>query len=190
MEYFDICDERGVPTGETVERSVAHRDGILHRTAHVWIVRMHDGRSQVLLQKRSAEKDSYPGMYDTSSAGHIPAGCEPRESALRELEEELGIRAGADELKFIGYFRTQYEEEFHGEPFRDNEMINVFIYLEPVDIRELKLQESEVEEVRYFDIDEVYEEALRGSDRFCVNPNGLKVLMEYLDRVQAGDRGI
>ncbi len=190
MEYFDICDERGVPTGETVERSVAHRDGILHRTAHVWIVRMHDGRSQVLLQKRSAEKDSYPGMYDTSSAGHIPAGCEPRESALRELEEELGIRAGADELKFIGYFRTQYEEEFHGEPFRDNEMINVFIYLEPVDIRDLKLQESEVEEVRYFDIDEVYEEALRGSDRFCVNPNGLKVLMEYLDRVQAGDRGI
>ena len=190
MEYFDICDERGVPTGETVERSVAHRDGILHRTAHVWIVRMHDGKSQVLLQKRSAEKDSYPGMYDTSSAGHIPAGCEPRESALRELEEELGIRAGADELKFIGYFRTQYEEEFHGEPFRDNEMINVFIYLEPVDIRDLKLQESEVEEVRYFDIDEVYEEALRGSDRFCVNPNGLKVLMEYLDRVQAGDRGI
>ena len=81
MEYFDICDERGVPTGETVERSVAHRDGILHRTAHVWIVRMHEGRCQVLLQKRSAEKDSYPGMYDTSSAGHIPAGKEPRESA-------------------------------------------------------------------------------------------------------------
>ena len=39
-----------------------------------------------------------------------------------------------------------------------------------------------MEEVRYFDIDEVYEEAARGSDRFCVNPNGLKVLMDYLDR--------
>ena len=182
MEYFDICDERGIPTGETVERSVAHRDGILHRTAHVWIVRTHEGRRQVLLQKRSAEKDSYPGMYDTSSAGHIPAGKEPRESALRELEEELGIRASADQLTFIGHFRTQYEEEFHGKPFRDNELINVFVYREPVEIRELRLQESEVEEVRYFNIDEVYEEATRGSDRFCVNPNGLKVLMDYLDR--------
>ena len=182
MEYFDVCDERGTPTGEIVERSIAHRDGILHRTAHVWIVRMHDGRRQVLLQKRSAEKDSYPGMYDTSSAGHIPAGKEPRESALRELEEELGIRASADELTFIGHFRTQYEEEFHGKLFRDNEWINVFVYREPVDLRDLRLQESEVEEVRYFDIDEVYEEAVSGSDRFCVNPDGLKILMDYRDR--------
>ena len=143
---------------------------------------MHEGRRQVLLQKRSAEKDSYPGMYDTSSAGHIPAGKEPRESALRELEEELGIRASADELTFIGHFRTQYEEEFHGKLFRDNEWINVFVYREPVDLRELRLQESEVEEVRYFDIDEVYEEASSGSDRFCVNPDGLKILMDHLDR--------
>ncbi len=39
IELLDICDEQGNPTGETVERDIAHRDGILHRTAHVWIVR-------------------------------------------------------------------------------------------------------------------------------------------------------
>ena len=33
MEKIDICDERGNPTGETVDRKIAHRDGILHRTA-------------------------------------------------------------------------------------------------------------------------------------------------------------
>ena len=66
MEFFDICDERGLPTGEVVERSVAHSKGILHRTAHVWIIKKVDGRWQVLLQKRSKDKDSYPGQFDTS----------------------------------------------------------------------------------------------------------------------------
>lgn len=93
MEYFDIVDEAGTPTGEIVSRAEAHEQGILHRTAHVWIVRERNGRTEVLLQKRSENKDSFPGMYDTSSAGHIPAGDEPLPSALRELKEELGVTA-------------------------------------------------------------------------------------------------
>lgn len=39
MEYIDIVDEQGNPTGEKVERSIAHSQGIRHRTAHIWIVR-------------------------------------------------------------------------------------------------------------------------------------------------------
>ena len=180
MEYFDVCDENGLPTGEVVERSVAHSKGILHRTAHVWIIRKEEGRWQVLLQKRSKNKDSYPGLYDTSSAGHIPAGVEPPESALRELKEELGISATVEQLKRIGSFRTEYEEVFHGEPFHDNEVITIFVYCEPVNPEELVLQESEVEGVRYFDLEDVYEEICVGSDRICVNPKGMKVLMDYL----------
>ena len=74
MEIFDITDDNGFPTGETVSRSDAHDNGIPHRTAHIWIVRKEVDKYQVLLQKRSAEKESFPGMYDTSSAGHIQAG--------------------------------------------------------------------------------------------------------------------
>ena len=84
MEVLDIVDESGQPTGETVSREEAHREGILHRTAHVWVVREERGRTEILLQKRSEEKDSFPGMYDTSSAGHISAGEEPLPSALRD----------------------------------------------------------------------------------------------------------
>ena len=84
MEIFDIVDEKGIPTGETIERTQAHEKGVRHRTAHIWIVREQDGKAQLLLQKRSAEKDSFPGRFDTSSAGHIQAGDEPEESAIRE----------------------------------------------------------------------------------------------------------
>ena len=88
-EMLDIVDENGVPTGRSVPRTVAHAEGLRHRTSHVWIVRRKAGRVQVLLQMRCAAKDSYPGCYDISSAGHIPAGDEFVGSALRELREEL-----------------------------------------------------------------------------------------------------
>ena len=114
MEYFDVVDENGMPVGEIISREKAHREGIQHRTAHVWIVRKKDSGYDVLLQKRSRNKDSFPGMYDTSSAGHIPAGEEPLPSALRELKEELGIEAGPEDLRYAGMFHGQYEKEFHG----------------------------------------------------------------------------
>ena len=77
MEIFDIIDKEGNPTGRTVTREKAHAEGIPHRTAHIWIIRQKDNRIQVLLQKRSQNKDSFPGKFDTSSAGHIQAGDEP-----------------------------------------------------------------------------------------------------------------
>ena len=93
MEIFDVVDEEGRPTGETVSRQEAHEKGIRHRTAHIWVIRREPGKGgiQILLQKRAMDKDSFPGQYDTSSAGHIHAGDEPRISAVRELQEELGI---------------------------------------------------------------------------------------------------
>ena len=58
MEILDIVDEEGKPTGETVDREQAHREGVLHRTSHVWIARNKNGRIQLLLQKRSHNSPS------------------------------------------------------------------------------------------------------------------------------------
>ena len=129
MEIFDIIDEKGNPTGETVTRDQAHAEGIPHRTAHIWIIRQKDGRVQVLLQKRSQNKDSFPGKFDTSSAGHIQAGDEPLESAIRELHEELGIQATPAQLQFAGTFPISFAKEFHGKLFRDEELVSCIIHI-------------------------------------------------------------
>lgn len=183
MEYFDVCDENGNPTGEVVARDKAHREGVRHRTAHVWVVRRNAGRWEALLQKRSAGKDSFPCKYDTSSAGHIRAGDEPLESALRELREELGIRATPDQLYFAGTFDIRYEKEFHGHIFRDNELACVYVYMEPVDIDALTLQSDEVERVDWFDVDKTWAELPTRRDIFCVPTPGMAVLREYLRKV-------
>lgn len=71
VEYLDIVDETGRPTGEKLSREIAHRDGVLHRTAHVWVIRSSAGGYDVLLQKRSMEKESFPGLFDTFSKNHL-----------------------------------------------------------------------------------------------------------------------
>lgn len=182
MEIFDIVDENGIPTGETIQRTVAHDKGIRHRTAHIWIVRNTDNGCEVLLQQRSYNKDSFPGRYDTSSAGHIRAGDEPLDSALRELGEELGIKAEPAALTYIGKFPIQYEKEFFGKPFRDCEVAFVYLYTEPVDINALTLQTEEVESVKWFAIDEVYKACVNHSPEFCVPVDGLNLVRRYMAR--------
>ena len=181
MEYLDIVDENGEPTGEIVSRYEAHRIGILHRTAHVWVVRVYEGQVQILLQKRSMEKESFPGMFDTSSAGHIPAGTEPLVSARRELKEELGIDASEEQLSYVGVFRIRYEKEFHGKLFRDNEVTQVYVYQEPVEIGSLVLQSDEVDEVRWFNLEYVWEQIQHSRKRFCVPTQGLQILKSFLE---------
>lgn len=181
MEYLDVVDEQGNPTGESVSRAKAHEEGIRHRTAHVWIVRKSPSGYQILMQKRSRCKESFPGLYDTSSAGHIPAGTEPVPSALRELEEELGIRATAADLRYAGTFRIRYERVFHRDLYKDNEVTSVYVYTGPVDIEKLVLQQSEVEEVRWFDLEGVWKEIEVSRERFCAPAEGLKILRNFLD---------
>ncbi|MBQ8972794.1 MAG: NUDIX domain-containing protein [Clostridia bacterium] len=183
MEIFDICDARGIPTGETISRQEAHKKGVRHRTAHIWVARREEGRWQVLLQLRAQGKDSYPGCLDTSSAGHIQAGDEPLPSALRELNEELGIRAEADELTFIGKITNIYEEAFYGEPFRDNEISFVYVYLRPVDMETLRLQREEVERVEWRDLEDTIHAVRAGDSAYCLPLQSIELLKEYLQNV-------
>ncbi len=188
-EFLDLVDENGQPTGGIISRDEAHRKGTLHRTAHVWLVRKKAGGYDILLQKRSEAKESFPGFYDTSSAGHIPAGEEPLPSALRELKEELGITAAPGELKYAGMFRIRFEREFHGHMFRENEVTSVYICERPVTLRELTLQESEVSGAQWFDLEQVWEEIHRSRDRICVPIEGLNLLRKYLGTEQEGTAG-
>ncbi len=180
MELFDIVDENGIPTGKTVERNVAHKDGIRHRSEHVWIARHTPTGTEVLMQKRAMIKDSFPGRFDTSSAGHIRAGENPLESAVRELKEELGLNVTTSDLNFIDTFVINYEKEFHGKLFKDSEIAFVYAYTKPVDINNLVYQIEEVETAEWFNLDYVIEECTKHNQKFCAPLNGLRLIRKYM----------
>lgn len=74
-EFFDVRREDGSLTGEVKLRSLVHRDGDWHGTVHMWVAdRTPEGKCRLLIQKRSQDKDNFPGYCDISSAGHLDAG--------------------------------------------------------------------------------------------------------------------
>ena len=181
LELFDILNEDGSKTGAIKERKVAHREGALHGTVHIWIVRENEKSGyDVLLQKRSDHKDSHPGCYDISSAGHISAGDEIMESALRELWEELGLSVQPEHLESFGTTHVKFEKTFYGKRFRDNEISSDFVYRQPVDIDKLNLQKSEVSEVRWMDYEECRQKVAQGSMPNCINSEEFEKLGDYL----------
>lgn len=97
-EIFDVVDEHDRVVGQA-PRSVVHTRKLLHRAVHVFVF---NGRGQLLLQLRSAEKDEYPSCYTSSASGHLSAGETYDEAAPRELYEELGLRS--DALEFLHRF--------------------------------------------------------------------------------------
>ena len=123
-------------TGITKTRRLIHRDGDWHRSVQVWIVQkvLFDGTVRVLLQRRSKYKDTHPNMLDVSCAGHIDSGEDITESALRELQEELGgmgnIKYTLNDLArskaFVVTSSIKGETKRYG-PFICNEYQDVFI---------------------------------------------------------------
>ena len=180
MEILDIVDEEGKPTGKVIEREEAHRKGILHRTSHVWLLRKKNDKVQILLQKRSHNKDSYPDCYDISSAGHIPAGVDFIPSALRELKEELGCNVDEDDLIYCGTRRLHFEEVFHGQPFLDNQVSNVYVLWLDREEKDFILQKEEVSEVKWFDFDDCFNKVKNDLIKHCI----------YLEELEIVKRGI
>ena len=179
-EWLDVVDELGIPTGERVERKEAHRKGIRHRTAHVWLMRDRGKGAEVLLQKRSRTKDSHPGCYDISSAGHIPAGVEWIPSAIRELKEELGLDVEPQEFLFCGQRSIRWEDCFYNEPFRDHQISNVYCVWKDVEEAKMTLQEEEVEEVCWMLLKECKERVRNNTMKHCISPEELEMLPEAL----------
>lgn len=182
MEYFDIVDEKGQPTGEIVERGKAHAEGIMHRTSHVWLVREKNGTIEILVQKRCDTKDSFPGQYDISSAGHIPEGIDFVQSAIRELKEELGVDVAEDDLIFCGDRIVTWDEEFYGEPFHDRQYSRVFALWCELDEEQFVLQEEEVSAVLWMDMDKLIEAVNENSIPHCIFPEELIMVKNTIQK--------
>ena len=87
-EVLEVVDGEDRVIG-TERRGIIHARGLMHRSAQVLLF---NSAGRLFLQKRSENKDEFPGLWDSSAAGHLNPGESYRACALRELEEELGIR--------------------------------------------------------------------------------------------------
>ncbi|EOM78380.1 NUDIX domain-containing protein [Rhodococcus rhodnii] len=95
-ETVSVYDDRGRPVGEA-PRSRVYDEGLWHASAGV-MLRSRDAE-RIYVHRRTDTKAVFPGMHDCLAGGVVDPGETPEQTALRELEEELGV-AGVEILPF------------------------------------------------------------------------------------------
>lgn len=126
-EPFDVVRADGTATGIVKPRSEIHRDGDWHRALHVWVAGVDEAGSPFLMfQRRSALKDTWPNRYDATVGGHYRAG-ETLAEAVREIEEEIGVRPDGLALRPLGVRVCANEAE---AGVIDRELQDVFLLRE------------------------------------------------------------
>lgn len=144
MERHELVDINGNKTGMILTHIEARSlDNVPkgYYLSAVGVVIIND-ENEILLQKRSKTKRVNPSKWGICG-GKADLGETTEETGIRETFEEIGVKLNKDELKFLS---MATEGKIH---------FTVYYVRKDVDINECKLQQEEVEEVKYFKIEEL-----------------------------------
>lgn len=158
-ELVIVVDKDNKETG-VVPRREMRAGRLRHRATYILVF---NSKGELFVQKRTQTKDVFPGYYDVAAGGVVLAGESYEEGAVRELEEELGVK----ETPLTSLFDFYYEDEhvrLWGRSFS-------CVY-----DGELLLQEEEVESGEFMNVDEVF----RLAETEPFTPDCLYVLRWYL----------
>lgn len=137
MELVDVYNNKHEKLSYTKGRKELV-DGEFRLSCFIWII---NDEGKILVQQRLATAKKCPNMWETASGG-ATKGDTPLSGALRELEEELGIKANKDDIRFIGSFA------------RVNDFVEVFLLESNISLDKLKLQDDEVQAAKWMTIEE------------------------------------
>ena len=174
---IDVLDENGIKTGNILSRQEIHKRGLWHRAIVVAII---NEKNEILLQQRSKNKEKNADMWDISVAGHISAGEDGLNSAIREIAEEVGIflesTTSIQEFKYISSFK---ESKIYSKDFIENQFYDFFILKKPnLTITDIKMQNSEVQDIKFVNINQLLR---MQEDNIIVNRKPVyDMLLDYL----------
>lgn len=136
MELRDLYDEDKKLTGETIYKGQDVPKGRYYITVVVFI---QNNKNEFLLQKRAKKKD---GKWATTG-GHPVSGETSKQGIITEIKEELGIDVVKENVKLFKTIKT--EDDF----------VDIYYLKEDIDIKEIKIQKEEVEDVKWATIEEI-----------------------------------
>lgn len=174
-EYVDVLSENGDYLGYSVTREEAHKKGLWHRAVVVFIV---NSKNQVLLQRRSSFKKTWPNMLDVSVGGHCNTNEFGYETAIRETFEELGVKIEKQDILFIGCTKNSVVKE----NMIDNMFNEYYIALKNLDASTLNLQKEEVSEAKFFSLDELKTLMDNGYKELTPKVEAYKFLLKFLKK--------
>lgn len=133
-ELLHCCDEN-LNTIESADRDIVHKEGIWHKTSHVWL---YDDEGFVYFQVRTDADKLY-----TSASGHVMAGEEPINTAYRETAEELGFQLDPRKLELIEVDAWKLDTEVK----HDHAFAYIYLYKIPVNYNAFSVNPGEVSNI-------------------------------------------
>lgn len=130
-------------------------------------------KKQLLLQKRSATKKSHPNCWDISGAGHIRSGETVIEGAIRELNEELGIKVNEGDLKFIAIVKST-------KNLQNQEFSYVYLLKSNNKIKDYTFEDNEVSEVKYVYFEDLEKLVANRVEGLLIHEEEYKKLFEFI----------
>ena len=148
QEIYNIVDENDCVIGKA-SRKYIHQNKLLHRSVHILVF---NSRKELFLQKRALCKDESPGLWDTSTAGHVDAGENYLDCAHREISEELNIK-----VVLIPSIKISACKNTHGE--------HIQVYTCITDDL-IKVNHEEIDEGIFFNLFTIQENISNNPDQF------------------------
>ncbi len=141
-ELWDVYDKDRRRTGKLHVRKNPLPEGEYHLVVHVCIF---NSKNQMLVQQRQPWKKGWSNMWDLAVGGSAVAGDDSRETAERETLEEIGLKIDLTNVRprFSFSFPDGYDD--------------YYFVTKDFEIEELKLQEEEVQAVKWVNHEELME---------------------------------
>jgi 8-oxo-dGTP diphosphatase len=172
-EYLDIVDENGNPTGKKELRSVVHEKGLWHWVAVIYFYRVTENKNiELLIHLRSKFKDQQPNKWAPRFGGHIEAGKSAKETAIKEVREEIGIIISPNKL--IPGIKNFYNS------INNREIGQAYYYEFNENIDKLSFNDDEVQEVKWMDIDEIIDSMKKNPEIWASNYMSLQKMKQDL----------
>ena len=139
-----------------MEKLAVHQQGIRHKAVSVFVM----SNDQLLIQRRALGKYHTPGLWANTCCTHPLWDEDPRDCAIRRLDQELGVQGLSPDYRG----QVQYRADVGGGLIED-ELVDVFVAQANMDV-EIDPNPDEVMAHRWVSVDVLTAEIADKPDQF------------------------
>jgi len=174
-EMFSIVNKKDEHILTVYGKDNLHEYGRYHRAVHV-LVEVFGGL--FILQKKAKGTEN-EGKWSSAVSGHVQYNESYEEAAIREMHEELGIKADQEDLNKLAKIGPSES--------LSNEFVTIFTYLMDPENEKLKLDEKEIDEIVISKLPDVIEDIEAHMDEY--SPAFIEVFNTFLS-LEKGMEGV
>ena len=150
-EMCILVNESDAPIGQDTKYNCHVDEGKLHRAFSVLIF---NSNNEILLQKRSSEKITFPGVWANACCSHplytdnelLLEGVGTKNAAIRKLEQELGIDVSTITLGDFDFMTRMLYEARADNKWIEREIDHILVLKKDLEINP---NVNEIEEIRW-----------------------------------------